>query len=209
MGIDNFPFFLFSSVLFCFTPGLDFLLVLNRSLFYGRTAGLISSLGINTGLVFHTALAALGVSALISSSDIAFPVLKYGGACYLVIFGLLTVIHSGKKIQGKSGKPSPRDARFYFLSGLTTNLFNPKVILFFVAFFPQFVSKNAMGSPAPYMLLGVSYTIVSLICLALLCVFSSALAPRILHSPRFTVLMHRTTGALFILMGISVALMDR
>ena len=97
MGIENFSFFPSSSVLFCFTPGLDFLLALNRSLFYGRTAGLITSLGINAGLVFHTALAAPRVSALISNSEIAFPVLKYGGAYYLVIFGLLTIAQSGKK----------------------------------------------------------------------------------------------------------------
>lgn len=209
MSIENYPLFLISSVLYSLTPGIDFLLVLNRSLFYGRNAGLITSIGINTGLIFHTALAALGVSALISSSEIAFPIIKYAGACYLVIFGLLTVIHSRKKIQGHTAKWSAHSARYYFLSGLMTNLFNPKIILFFVAYFPQFVSRNAMGSAAPYMLLGVSYTIVSLICLALLCIFSSAFATRVLHSPRFTIIMHRTTGVLFILMGMSVAFLKQ
>lgn len=209
MGIDNFFLFVASSVIYSLTPGIDFLLVLNRSLFFGRSAGLITSLGINTGLVFHTALAALGVSALISASDLAFPVLKYGGACYLVIFGLFTFINSRKEVKGGTGRRPEHSARYYFLSGLMTNLFNPKIVLFFVAFFPQFVRLDAVGSPIPYLTLGVVYTLVSLVCLALLGIFSSAFAERVLKSPRFTILMHRTTGVLFIVMGISVAFMEK
>jgi len=209
MGIENVPLFLSSSVIFCLTPGLDFLLVLNRSLFYGRSAGLITSLGINFGLLFHTALAAFGVSAFISSSDLAFPVIKYAGAWYLVIFGVLSIINSSKEAGASAASRPAHSARYYFLSGLGTNLLNPKIILFFLAYFPQFVSKNAVGSPAPYLALGACYTLVSLICLALLCVFSSAVASRILYNPRFTVLMHRTTGVLFILMGLSVAFIER
>jgi threonine/homoserine/homoserine lactone efflux protein len=203
--IDNFPFFLFSSVVYSLTPGIDFLLVLNRSLFFGRAAGLITSFGINFGLVFHTAFAALGVSALISGSDIAFPVIKYAGACYLVLFGLLTLLSSRKDVRSGAEKRAGRGARFYFLSGLANNLLNPKIVLFFVAFFPQFVSEKGAGSPGPYLLLGLTYTLVSLACLALLSFFASAFAARVLQSPRFTVLMHRITGVLFLFMGLSVA----
>ncbi|MDL2316286.1 LysE family translocator, partial [Desulfovibrio sp. OttesenSCG-928-A18] len=205
MSIENFPLFLVSSVLYSLTPGIDFLLVLNRSLFYGRSAGLITSLGIHSGLVFHTALAALGVSALISNSEIAFPVIKYAGAAYLVVFGLITILHSRKEIQGRGGTRPAHGLRYYFFSGLSTNLCNPKIILFFVAYFPQFVSRDAVGSATPYLLLGATYTLVSAFCLALLCLFSSAFASRVLYSPRFTILMHRVTGVLFIVMGVSVA----
>ena len=209
MGIENFPLFLSSSVIFCLTPGIDFLLVLNRSLFHGRSAGLITSMGINFGLFFHTALAAFGVSALISSSELAFPVIKYAGACYLVIFGILGIINSSRKAGAGAASRPAHSARFYFFSGLSTNLLNPKIILFFLAYFPQFVSKSAVGSAVPYLTLGAAYTLVSLVCLTLLCVFSSAAASRILYNPRFTVLMHRTTGVLFILMGLSVAFIER
>lgn len=205
VGIENFPLFLVSSILYSLTPGIDFLLVLNRSLFYGRSAGLITSLGINAGLVFHTILAALGVSALISSSEIAFPVLKYAGAFYLVVFGFFTIVQSRREVQGGAGKRPAHSYRYYFLSGLTTDLFNPKIVLFFVAYFPQFVSREAVGSAMPYMFLGLSYTLVSLVCLSLLGVFSSAFASRVLYSPRFNMLMHRVTGVLFICMGVSVA----
>lgn len=209
MGIDNFFLFFASSVVYSLTPGIDFLLVLNRSLFFGRSAGLITSFGINSGLVFHTVLAAFGVSAFISASPLAFPVLKYGGACYLFIFGLFTFIRSGREVKSGTGQRPGRGARYYFLSGLMTNICNPKIVLFFVAFFPQFVRSSSVGSAVPYLLLGVTYTLVSLVCLALLCVFTSAFAERVLKSPRFTVLMHRTTGVLFILMGVSVAFMEK
>ena len=208
-GTINFPFFLLSSVLYSLTPGIDFLLVLNRSMFFGRRAGMLTSLGVHAGLVCHTLLAALGVSALISSSEVAFPIIQYAGAGYLIIFGLLTVINSRKKNVVQPGEQPKQSAGYFFLSGLTADLFNPKVILFFLAFFPQFVSQDSVGDILPYLYLGATYTIVSLLCVGVLCVVSSAFASRVLKSPRFTILMHRVTGCLFILMGISVAFMER
>lgn len=209
MGVEHYAVFILSSVVYSLTPGIDFLLVLNRSLFYGRRAGLVTSLGINSGLVVHTALAALGISALVASSDIAFPILKYAGAAYLVLFGLLTLLRSGRSAELKSAAHTTRSDRFYFLSGVMTNLFNPKIILFFIAFFPQFVSREAMGNPLPYMVLGVSYTVTSLICLSFLCLFASSVASRVLQGPRFTILMHRVTGVLFIVMGLNVAFLKQ
>lgn len=209
MGVENFAFFLVSSTLFTLTPGIDFLLILNRSLFYGRTAGLLTSFGINAGLVFHTAFAALGISTVVSQSETAFSVLKYGGACYLVLFGILTVAQSRNKLSTQTGELPPHSRRYYFFSGMTTNLFNPKVILFFLAFFPQFVSRDSMGSPWPYVVLGASYILIGVICLALLSIFASAFASRVLHHPRFATMMHKVTGVLFIVMGINVALMQR
>lgn len=207
MGIDNYLVFLGASVIYALTPGVDFLLVLNRALFFGKNAGLLTTLGNCGGLLVHTILAALGISALVSQSETAFAVIQYGGACYLVIFGVLCLIKSRATAQAAAAGQTVHSARFYFVSGFTTNLFNPKIVLFFLAFFPQFVSRGAMGSPWPYAALGVSYIIITLVCLGLLSFFASAFATRVLHSPRFTVLMHRVTGVLFIGMGVSVALM--
>ena len=210
-GIENFGLYLFSAFIFTITPGLDTLLVLNRSLTGGRRAGTLSSIGISISIMCHTTLAAFGLSLLIAQSETAFAVLKYLGAAYLCYMGLSSIIprKAGELTPQKPEEGPARDSGYYLFSGLTTNLLNPKVILFFLAFFPQFVSKGSLHAPAPYIILGLTYSVMSVIWLSFLSWFASSLANRLLHSRGFKVWMDRFSGLIFIIMGIKIALTEK
>ena len=126
------------------TPGPDMAYITMRSLTQGRAAGIAASLGVGAGSLVHTVLAAVGVSAVLQHSEFAFALLKYAGAAYLVVvaWGLL---RAGTQDATTQGAP-PRPASRIFAEGALTNILNPKVALFFLAFLPQFVAGRC-GKP--------------------------------------------------------------
>lgn len=208
-GIENFAFYLFSAFIFTITPGLDTVLILNRSLTNGRRAGILSSIGISAGILCHTALAAFGLSMLITQSETAFTLLRYLGAAYLSYMGA-SKLFSRKAPDIRTSKSQKADQGFcyFFLSGLATNLLNPKVILFFIAFFPQFVRPGYYNAPQPYVILGLVYTFISVLWLSCLSILSALLAHRLLHSRTFTLWLDRFAGLIFLFMGIKIALSE-
>lgn len=208
-GVENFAFYLFSAFIFTITPGLDTVLILNRSLAVGKRAGVLSSIGISAGILCHTGLAAFGLSLLITQSATAFTLLRYFGAAYLCYMGVSNLCarkYTGT-VPAEQGTAA-RGFRYYFASGLFTNLLNPKVILFFLAFFPQFVRTDHLHSPEPYILLGLTYAIISVLWLSCLSTLSALLAHRLMHSRSFTVWMDRFSGIIFLGMGAKIALSE-
>ena len=123
------------------TPGPDMTASIARSLSDGRTGGLMVVLGTSTGLIIHTLLVALGISALIVASPTAFTILKTGGAAYLVWLAIQAVRH-GSSLSVKRADGPSKSALANYLTGFWVNLLNPKVILFFMTFLPQFVSAS-------------------------------------------------------------------
>ena len=211
MGIENFATFLVSSVIFAVTPGLDTVLVLNRSLLKGRSAGLWSTLGICAGVLVHTVFAAFGLSLLISQSETLFSAVKYAGTAYLLYIGVTKLLarDTGADASAASVTRFAESRYYYLLSGLTTNLLNPKVILFFLAFFPQFVARSHIDSPVPFLILGGTYAAVGLVWFAVISLFASSLSRFLLHNRSFKIWMDRISGAVFILMGVKIALTRR
>lgn len=205
MGMQHFSVFLVSALIFAMTPGLDTVLILNRSLTAGRGAGLYSTLGINAGALVHTLLAAFGLSLLIARSAPLFMALRYAGTVYLIYLGaskMLSRNHGGGEALGTKEKAA--GPWYCFLTGITTNLLNPKVILFFLAFFPQFVHPDHIDNPLPYLILGSSYAVIGLGWYALVSLFASAFSARLLRRRGFKAWMERVSGALFVLMGVRV-----
>lgn len=126
-------------------PGPSVMYIVTRGITQGRTAAFVSCLGVQTGAMVHVAAAALGLSALVLSSSTAFNVVKYAGAAYLVILGIRTLL-SGKSASFDDAAPAMRPRRL-FGQGFLISALNPKVALFFLAFFPQFLDP-ARGSVA-------------------------------------------------------------
>jgi threonine/homoserine/homoserine lactone efflux protein len=205
-GIHDFPLFVFSCVLLNVTPGQDTMYIIGRSVAQGRQAGVMSVMGIMTGVLVHTLLAALGLSVILATSALAFAVIKYAGAVYLVWIGVGFII-------SRNDPPALPDAPAYapdswkiFRQGILTNVLNPKVALFFPSFLPQFVSVQADPAFLPFMALGlVFFATGSIWCLSL--VYGAAwLSARFRTRPSTGGVLKKITGALFIGLGIRLAL---
>lgn len=155
LGIHQFGAFLLACVALSLTPGLDTFYILTRSGREGRAVGVAAVLGVNAGCIVHTLAATLGISAILMTSALAFSVLKYAGAAYLVWIGVRMMM---------SRSQGPREAvtrgsgfAATFRQGMLTNVLNPKVALFFLAFLPQFVSPHAAHPQLGLLVLGAAF----------------------------------------------------
>ena len=154
----TFAIFALASAAFVAVPGPSVIYIVSRSLAEGRTAGIVSALGIQAGGLVHVTAATVGVSALLSSSATAFSIVKYAGAAYLVFIGIRRLLDGEVHEPGEDG-PAPR--RRLFWQGMLVNSLNPKTALFFLAFLPQFVDPDR-GAVAPQVLaLGVLFLVLA------------------------------------------------
>ncbi|RUT29374.1 LysE family translocator [Arsenicitalea aurantiaca] len=143
------------------TPGPDMALFLSRAINYGRAHGVACLLGAMTGLVFHSLLAALGISILIAAAPSAFMALKIAGAVYLLFLAIQALRAGDTLALAGAGRVRPSLAGSY-LTGLGINLLNPKIILFFVTFLPQFVAPDDPAAAGKLLFLGAEFILVSL-----------------------------------------------
>lgn len=144
--------FLIATVSLNLSPGPDMLYVISRSLEQGRKAGIVSALGIGAGTLVHTAIAAFGLAAILVSLPIAFRIIKFAGAAYLVFLGLRMLFSSSMNSNSPLASKRGADLWAIFRQGVATNVLNPKVALFFLAFLPQFVDP-ARGTIVPQIIL--------------------------------------------------------
>ena len=150
------------------TPGVDLLLTVTRTLQGGARAGLAAALGINAGCVVHALAAAFGLAALLAVSTTAFAVIKAAGAAYLLwlAFGLARAAWRGRAADATAAPPAPRSRAADFRSGLLTNVLNPKVAFFFLAFLPQFIAPQTVDKTLAFLLLGAVFVVQSTLFLA-------------------------------------------
>ncbi|MBC2713596.1 MAG: LysE family translocator, partial [Desulfosarcina sp.] len=167
-GIHDFPLFILSCILLNITPGQDTMYIIGRSVAQGKKAGVMSVLGIMTGVLVHTTLAALGLSVILATSSLAFSIIKYAGAVYLVWIGIGFFINRNGSSELPDAPKSALNPWKIFQQGVLTNVLNPKVALFFLSFLPQFVSPQTDLVFLPFLVLGlVFFTTGSLWCLFL------------------------------------------
>jgi threonine/homoserine/homoserine lactone efflux protein len=150
-GIIHFETFLIAGILLNLTPGNDTIFILSRSIAQGKKAGIMSVLGIATGSLVHTTLAALGLSVIIAKSIVAFNIIKYAGAAYLIYIGykMLTDRSQLNTETNMAGKIT--DLKRIYRDAVITNVLNPKVALFFIAFLPQFIDPAFKNTILPDM----------------------------------------------------------
>ena len=151
-GIVNFSGFLISSVLLNITPGSDTIYILSKSATGGRKRGIASALGISTGILIHTLLAAVGLSIVLAKSAVLFNILKIAGATYLIVMGIKAIISKESIISGNENEKN-NDLLHVYKQGILTNVLNPKVALFFLALLPQFVDVGNTYGPLPFILM--------------------------------------------------------
>ncbi|MGL4611318.1 MAG: LysE family translocator [Trueperaceae bacterium] len=152
-------FFSGASLLLAITPGPDLLYIATRSLTQGRSAGVVSAMGVHTGILVHTLAAALGLSALVATSAVAFSIVKYLGAAYLIYLGIRTLMSKEENLTIEVGER--KTLSNIYLQGIVTNILNPKAILFFLAFLPQFVNPERGSIPLQIAFLGIWFIVVT------------------------------------------------
>ncbi|MDE1207272.1 LysE family translocator [Tenacibaculum larymnensis] len=207
MGIENFIAFLVATVLFVLTPGIETVFLINKSISQGRRSGVYTSFGLNTGALVHTLLGALGLSIMIAKSALFFALIKYLGAAYLVYLGVAKVM-SKKGLIAETNEEQKKDsAKSSFTSGFVTNILNPKVALFFIAFFPQFISPTEIENPVPFIILGVIYATMTTVWYLVLTSFAGSFSTKIKENEKIGVRLNKVSGAIFILMGLQIAFM--
>lgn len=206
-GIIHFEAFLIAATLFIVSPGIDTMFVLNKSLTQGKKAGILSTLGINAGVIVHTLVAALGLSWLLAQSATAFLLIKYLGAIYLIFIGVKGFIGRDQKEKNDIEREKKEyDNRQHFVNGLVVNVFNPKVALFFLSFFPQFIAPDAIHQKTPFILLGIAYAMIGILWFLLVALLSAKFAVKVKENPKVKTMMDKCSGVIFILMGLKIAL---
>ncbi|NUW41173.1 LysE family translocator [Nonomuraea rhodomycinica] len=180
-------------------PGPAVLFIVTRSVSQGRSAGLVSVLGVHAGSLVHVAAAALGVSALLAASATAFTVVKYAGVAYLVWLGLRKLLHRGSgEDDGAVLEVSRHSRRRMFWEGFVVNVLNPKTAIFFLAFLPQFTDRHAGPIGPQILLLGALWIALGLLSDGAYAVASSALAGRIGRSARARRRLDVGTGVVYL-----------
>jgi threonine/homoserine/homoserine lactone efflux protein len=204
LGIHDFSIFLATGIILNLTPGQDTFYILGRSISQGRSAGIASVLGISSGGLIHTLAAALGLSALLAASASAFFAVKLLGAAYLVYLGVDLLLLRSSSHSIPSVWPSSNFSAVY-CQGLLTNVLNPKVALFFLAFMPQFITEDSPNKFLAFVTLGACFLTTGTIWCFCLAWFGSLLGEQLRHSKTFASILRRTAGVLFIFLGVRLA----
>jgi len=157
---STFALFIVAALVLLVVPGPSVLYIVARSIEGGRTAGLVSVLGVQTGAMVHIAFAAVGLSAILASSAVAFSVIKWLGAVYLVWLGLRRIFGRDEEEGDVAVEPAPLSR--VFSQGAIVNILNPKTALFFLAFLPQFVDPARGAAWTQILLLGATFVILAL-----------------------------------------------
>ncbi|HET7886472.1 MAG TPA: LysE family translocator [Bradyrhizobium sp.] len=205
VGVHDFWLFIVSGLLLNIAPGPDTAYIVGRSVQLGWRGGVFAALGISTGCLSHVFAAAIGLSALLVASATAFAAVKWLGAAYLCYVGLTMLLSRPKNsepVLARQAVPLPR----VFWQGALTNVLNPKVALFFLAFLPQFVDADAPHKPLAFLMLGLIFIFNgTLWCLAV-AIAAARAAGRVRRSPSVMNWINRGLGALFVYLGVRIAL---
>lgn len=203
-GIHDFGLFLGAGILLNLTPGPDTAYILGRSIAQGREAGIASALGISLGSIFHTCAAALGLSAILATSALAFGAIKLFGGAYLVFLGIKLLLDRRKQLILPANFRR-RTTIAAFRQGVLTNILNPKVALFFLAFLPQFIDPASTTKIPAFVTLGLTFVTTGTIWCLILAWFASIFSERLRSNETISQWLNRTAGALFIFLGIRLA----
>ncbi|HHL31896.1 MAG TPA: LysE family translocator, partial [Oceanospirillales bacterium] len=199
-GIINFETFVIAGLLLNLTPGVDTMYILSRSISQGKKAGVYSALGIATGALFHVVFATLGLSIILAKSALAFEIVKYFGAGYLIYLGVKTLLSQSHDKFNLDNKKTQISHKKIYISGILTNVLNPKVALFFLAFLPQFINPNHTENALPFLILGSVFLFTGTSWCIILALFASKLSDKIRQNYTIKFWLDKITGGVFVLL---------
>lgn len=196
-----------ASVLLALAPGPDNIFVLTQSAMKGKLVGIVVTLGLCTGLIVHTSAVALGVAAIFQASALAFNLLKYAGAAYLLYLAWGAFRAGASPLESREAR-EPSLWRFY-LRGIIMNVTNPKVSIFFLAFLPQFTNPAKGSLPLQLIVLGLLFILATIVVFGAISLLAGMLGQWLRRSERAQVLLNRVTGAVFAGLALKLATASR
>jgi threonine/homoserine/homoserine lactone efflux protein len=199
--------FCITAIVLILTPGPNFIYVLTRGTTQGRRAAMLAAIGLGGGVLVHTTLASIGISALIRSSYLAFQIVKYGGSLYLISVGVKMLRNRDPIFADRSDRPA-QSQRILWQSMLAS-LTNPKTILFFLSFLPQFVTGASASVTAQLFLLGGIYMILTIMGYGMLAYFAGSIGHWLWARTAIASRLRWITGSSFVGLGVWAALPDR
>jgi len=207
-GVTELWLFVLSGVMLNLIPGPDSLYVIGRSAGQGFRAGSVGAFGIGAGTLVHVFAAAFGLSAILATSAMAFTVVKVIGCIYLLYIGFSMLLSKSKAADVDAIKVDSKNTSLsqIFFQGFLTNVLNPKVALFFLAFVPQFIAMDYPHKAMSFIFLGIIFNINAMIWCHLLAWSSSSIGGKLKNNQRLTTYLTKFTGALFLFFGIKLAL---
>ena len=204
LGAETVISFLIASFLIGIAPGPDNLFVLTQSVLHGRAAGLWVTLGLCTGLLVHTAAVVLGVAGIVQASPLAFSILKFAGAGYLVYLAWNAFVSQPRELAEDDSGNSMEALKLY-RRGIIMNVTNPKVSMFFLAFLPQFVDPAKELAALQTISLGALFMLMTLVVFGGVAMMAGHLGRLLKRSPRAQVLMNRLAGIVFLGLAAKIA----
>jgi len=204
---DSLLVFFSASLLLALAPGPDNLFVLTQSALRGAVAGFIITLGLCTGLLVHTSAVAFGVAAIFKTSALAFAVLKYIGAGYLLFMAWKAFRASPADLT--SGNNGERSLVLLYRRGIIMNITNPKVSIFFLAFLPQFADPVRGALIWQILLLGLVFILAAVLIFGMVCILAGTIGDRLRRSPKTQIILNRTACLVFVGLALKLATSER
>ncbi len=198
--MESFTLYIFASIALILTPGPDIIYVLTRGITDGKSAGVMSAVGVTAGILIHTLAASLGLALLLKTSELAFWAIKTAGGIYLLYMGF-QVLRNRKAFEVDASMDS-FDRKKCFTQGFLTNLLNPKIALFFVAFLPQFVNMNDPNHSIHMILLGIMYAVMTIAFLSMLGLFAGTIGTWLAKRQNVSNKIRLGSGTVILLLGI-------
>ena len=207
MDWSNFALFFAASWILIITPGPDMIYVITRGISQGRKAGVISAIGVTLGILVHTVFAAFGLSIILRTSALAFLAVKFFGAGYLIYLGIKALRNKSEFAFSKD-KPNAGISTI-FIQGILSNVLNPKIAFFFLAFLPQFVNLSHGNASIQMVYFGLTFALFGIVFLVILGYFSGSIGSWLSNKQSFAEKIRWFTGSILIALGLRLAFMER
>lgn len=204
---SNFTIIVVTSIAVILMPGPAMLFVISNGLTRGRKASIAASFGTTTGVSFHLFCAALGLAVLLKTSVIAFAVVKFAGAAYLLYLAIKTLVRKEPLVNDLGA--SEKSGHSIFWQGIFINILNPKLSIFFLAFLPQFIDPNLSSATSQTMILGAIFMAMTIIIFIGYGLFASSLRQKVLNSPKILKAIKWCFASVFMVLGVRLALSER
>tara|TARA_B110000114_G_scaffold151646_1_gene163001 strand:+ start:74 stop:706 length:633 start_codon:yes stop_codon:yes gene_type:complete len=203
-GIENYLGFIIAGIIMNLTPGADTIYIITRSIAQGKKAGIYSVLGIGSGAIIHIILAGFGLSVILAKSILLFNIVKWTGAAYLIYLGIKMLIDKSNLFDNEKTEFEKVDLWKIYRQGFLTNLLNPKIALFFLAFMPQFIKPEYVNNPTPFLILGGSFLFTGTIWGLFLTYSASFMTNTLRKNEHIGNIMKKVSGYVFIGLGLQI-----
>lgn len=204
----NLYLFIGASFILCLAPGPDNIYVMTQGITKGKKAAIVTTLGLCTGIVIHTTAAAFGISVIFKTSEIAFNIVKFAGAIYLIYLAYMAFKYRNEPLT-LEGRDNEKELKKLYVKGFFMNILNPKVSIFFLAFLPQFVTPENGNVPMQMILLGIVFMAMTVVVFSMMGILANKFGEKIIEYPSISKYLNIITSGIFFTLGVKLALSER